>query len=268
MKAGRSALDLRIRINDLEHIVRQDESFVFGRDPGPGQITLDDRSVSGRHGLIELAGGVWQVSSTGSLYSFSVYDTETPSRLYVPLGAGPVRVPFAHAIIAIEIRDRRHAFEVAAAPAAAGWANGWRSVRDIVHPLREDDAIGYVRTPVGAGSKTTQMVWSSSQFLDRRGNVRRWYQVLVAMCEPRLRMPAERREERVPSNRQIANRLGISERTLEKHLDELRQHFGFDTYTDQMRIAAVLIATSQGIVTVADLAILDRPDRSGPGEPL
>ena len=81
------------------------------------------------------------------------------------------------------------------------------------------------------------------------------------MCEPRLRLPAETREERVPSNKQIANRLGLSDRTLEKHLDELRQNFGFDTYTDQMRIAAVAIALSQRLVTVSDLAILDAADQ-------
>ena len=210
--------------------------------------------MSGRHGFIEFVDDGWQVSSTGSVYSFSIYDIETPSRLYIPLGSGPIRVPFAQAIVAIEIRDHRYAFEVRA-PGATGWADGWRSVRDVALAPRFD--AGSPALLPGNTNRTTQLMWSSEQFQDRRGKVRRWYQVLVAMCEPRLRLPAERREERVPTNRQLAGRLGISDRTLEKHLDELRQHFGFDTYTDQMRIAAVLIAISQGVVTVSDLTLLD-----------
>ena len=79
------------------------------------------------------------------------------------------------------------------------------------------------------------------------------------MCEPRLRLPAELRDERVPTNRQIARRLNISERTLEKHLDDLRQRLGFATYEDQMRLAAVAIAIDQRLVTTADLAVLDDP---------
>lgn len=246
---------LQVNLGDRDIMVVPGDPFFFGRDPGPGQITLDDRSVSGRHGLIESKGDGWQVSSLGSLHSFSVYDVETPSRLFVPLGAGPIRVPFARAIVAVEIRDRRHVLAVEA-PGAHGWADSWRSVRDMSHPLRKDadEADASVRPP----SHTTELMWTPAQFFDRRGNIRRWYQVLVAMCEPRLRMPAELREEKVPSNKQIARRLGISDRTLEKHLDELRQHFGFDTYTDQMRMAAVVIAIGQRIVTVADLDILEQ----------
>lgn len=255
---GVGGMNVLIRIGDRETAVDPGQSFFFGRDAGPGQITLDDRSVSGRHGRIEALDDVWQISSLGSLYSFSVYDVETPSRLFVPIGAGPVRVPFANSIVAVEIRDRRHVLSVRAS-GAPKWADSWKSVRDMVHPLRGAADVANDPQMDARRSNTTVLVWQPEQFVDRRGNLRRWYQVLVAMCEPRLRLPAELREERVPSNKQIANRLDISDRTLEKHLDEMRRHFGFDRYTDQMRIAVVVIAIGQRLVTVDDLQILDEP---------
>lgn len=251
-------MHLTVRIGDREVLVPHGQQFYFGRDPGPGQLTTE-RSVSGRHGLVEAVENNWQVTSLGSLFSFTVYDVETPSRLFIPIGSGPVPVPFAEAIVAIEILDQRYVFGVSTT-GVRGWADSWRSVRDMPHPLHGDSR-DVEPPPARSSGHTTEMVWRPDQFRDRRGNLRRWYQVLVAMCEPRLRLPAETREERVPSNKQIANRLGISDRTLEKHLDELRQNFGFDTYTDQMRIAAVAIALSQRLVTVSDLAILDAADQ-------
>lgn len=242
-----------VRVGATEQALGPGDQLAFGRNSGPGQVAADHRSVSGRHGLIDVDDRGWSVTSTGSLYSFSVYDVETPSRLYIPLGAGPVQVPFAHAVIAIEILDRRYVLQVDSV-GAAGWANSWRSVRD--HDPRRRDPEPLDDDLNAVSTKTTRIGWSPAQFMDRKGNVRRWYQVLAAMCEPRLRVPAETREERIPTNKQLALRLGISDRTLEKHLDELRQQFGFDTYTDQMRVAAVVIAISQGIVTIADLAVL------------
>ncbi len=248
----------------------------FGRNPGPGQIASNVRAVSGDHGVVEAHEHGWSVTSTGSLYSFSVYDTESPSRLFIPLGSGPVLIPFAKGVVTIEIREFRFAFTVAG-PAAKGWANSWRSVRDVQPtdaPVEVSQSIAQMGNQTTGDFETstirespirevtsplTEMVWSQSHFIDRRGNVRRWYQVLVALCEPRLRLPAETREERVPTNRQISMRLGISESTLKKYLDQLRDSFGFDTYTEQMRLAVVLIAISQGIVTVNDLSVLDAP---------
>lgn len=283
---------VRIEIGDSVVHLATGEHLTFGRNPGPGQIASNVRAVSGDHGVVEAHEHGWTVRSTGSLYSFSVYDTESPSRLFIPLGSGPVLVPFAKGVVTIEIREFRCAFTVEG-PAAKGWANSWRSVRDtqptdVADPTRAtqttttrpapstaqtaqttqttptNSATGAfeVASIKGATMKEmaaplTEMVWNQSHFIDRRGNVRRWYQVLVALCEPRLRLPADTREERIPTNRQISMRLGISESTLKKYLDQLRDSFGFDTYTEQMRLAVVLIAISQGIVTVNDLSVLD-----------
>src|SRR5207248_5608001 len=89
-------------------LLRPGEAIAFGRNPGPGQITADDLSVSGEHGVIVATDTRWTVTSTGTLHSFVVCDCETTSRLMMPLGAGPVAVPFARAVLCVEIWDRRH----------------------------------------------------------------------------------------------------------------------------------------------------------------
>ena len=81
------------------------EQLVFGRGPGPGQIAPRDTAVSARHGVIEALDGRWAVHSTGRVASFNIYDCQTPSTLHVPLGAGPVPVPFNESVIAIEVED-------------------------------------------------------------------------------------------------------------------------------------------------------------------
>ena len=98
---------LIITVGGNEVTVAPGEQFFFGRDAGPGQLTPDDRRISGQHGVIAVAEQGWSVSSTASFFGFSVYDCESPSRLHVPLGAGPVPVPFAWAVISIDIKGGR-----------------------------------------------------------------------------------------------------------------------------------------------------------------
>jgi len=248
---------LRVLIGERAVELAPGDELPFGRAPGSGHISQSP-AVSKVHGLIRAGEGAWSVVSTGRYHGFTVLDGETPSRLVIPKGAGPVTVPFARAVIAVEVEHHRCLLEVDARHAGApGWEGAWVSYLN-----REPaSAVG-----PGAGSAGTNLAWAGARFTDRAGRPLKWYQVLVAMCEPRLRLPASEREDRIPSNREIAQRLGVSVGVIENHhLDRLRRELGFPRFSEQMRLGAVLLAISQGIVTTADLPLLDL-DGSEQGE--
>lgn len=234
---------VRVQIGDRPEVeVAVGHPLVFGRLPGPGQLALDDTRVSRRHGEIAAtAAGTWTVTATGSHAGVAVYDHETPSRLHVPCGVGPVLVPFARASVVIEIEEQRHAFTVSA-PGLAGWSGSWESV------LRATEA------PVDPS--VTQIGWDGVRGRDERtGRPLRWFQTLVAMCEPYFADPPE---ERVPTDDELARRLGTTKNMVQSRLiGSVRDALGFDTYTPQLRQTMVSIAISQGLVTAADLAVLD-----------
>ena len=236
---------LRISIGERCQLITPGERLEFGRAEGPGQIS-ESSAVSSVHGVITASEGSWSVTSTGRFHGFSVLDVETPSRLVIPIGAGPVTVPFARSVIAVEVEHHRYLLEVDARPfAAQDWAGAWTSYLNRRPGQADDESSG------------TSLAWSGAHFVDRNGRPLRWYQVLVAMCEPRLRLPASSREDRVPSNKEIAARLGVTVGVIENHhLDRLRSELGFPRFSEQMRLGAVLLAISQGIVTPADLAVL------------
>jgi hypothetical protein len=219
------------------------EQIDFGRAPGPLQIAEREDRVSRVHGTIHCEAGRWLVSSAGTFSGFVVYDCETPSRLNIPVGAGPIMVPFAWSIVSIEVLGDRHVLEVRA-PGSPGWESSWASVLDDARKLARS-----------AGSHTRPL-WETRNITDRDGRVRRWYQALVAMCEPRLRTPPV---ERIPTDAEIAKRLGISPKTLEKHRERIRVELGFAKYDDQTRLAAVVLALGQGLVTPKDLVYLELP---------
>lgn len=248
-----SATALRVSIGERMVMLDQRERLEFGRADGPGQIS-ESSAVSAIHGVIITSDEVWSVTSSGRFHGFSVLDVETPSRLVIPIGAGPIIVPFARAVIAVEVEHHRYLLEVDARPLAArNWAGAWSSYlnrRPGPQPLTQTRA---------DGTTDTSLAWSGAHFVDRSGRPLRWYQVLVAMCEPRLRLPASTREDRIPSNKEIAQRLGVTVGVIENHhLDRLRSELGFPRFSEQMRLGAVLLAISQGLVTPADLAVLDQ----------
>jgi hypothetical protein len=100
--------------------------LVIGRDAGPGQLGAEDRTVSRRHGIITAAQDHWTVQATGTRSGLVVYDHETPSRILLSRGVGPVIVPFASASVVVEVRLRRYAVTVEG-PGAPGWAGSWAS---------------------------------------------------------------------------------------------------------------------------------------------
>jgi hypothetical protein len=233
-----------IRIDEREVQIPVGSSMPFGRAPGPLLIAPDDDRVSRQHGLIGSAGTYWYVHSVSPHYGFTLYDCDTPSKLYIPPGAGPLTVPFSSAIVAIEILGARHHFQVQGA-GCANWASNWGPhVRVVTKPTtREEDG-------------KTRYIWNDVSVKGRDGKTLQWYRSLVAMCEPRLQNPPI---ERIPTDAEIARRLNISPKTLEKHRDRLRDELGFNKYDEQMRLAAVVLALGQGLVTAQDLIVLDIP---------
>ncbi len=231
-----------IRIDEREVEVAAGSSMTFGRGVGPLHIAAGDDRVSRQHGEIGCNENDWYVVSTSPHYGFTVYDCDTPSRLHVPPKAGPLTIPFAHAIVSIEILGTRHHFQVTG-PGADHWGWNWGP------HLRQAEPAAPTR-PLGE----TRYVWDEVAMRGRDGQILQWYRALVAMCEPRLQTPPV---ERIPTDAEIAKRLNISPKTLEKHRDRLRDELGFNKYDEQMRLAVVVLALGQGLVTARDLAVLD-----------
>lgn len=211
--------------------------LAFGREPGPGTIGADDRRVSRHHGDLEArADGTWSVTSRSERIGLVVYDHETPSRLHIPRRVGPVVVPFAHAFVVIEVEHSRHALEVTAL-GLDGWKGAWTS------------------SHLSVTGGDTELAWDGDWGRTRHGQPRRWYQALVALCEPQLADPPD---PRVPSDIEVADRLGVKPSYVAKRLmTDARQALAFDSFTPNVRQAMVSVAISQGLVTPADRRFLD-----------
>lgn len=232
--------------------LRSGERLEFGREEVEASITDGDRWVSRHHGTIAADERGWSVEAVGSRCGVVVYDTETPSRLHIARGVGPVTMPFAAAAVVVEARGRRHVLFVEG-PGAPGWSGAWASV------LGETQGEG--RVPPGLG---TVGPWEGVRWLDRRtGRPLRWYQTLVAMCEPFFATPPV---EEVPTDAELADRLGTTAAVVRKRLmGELRDELGLDAEAPHVRRTIVAIAIAQGLVTRDDLRVLDEPgDPSSP----
>lgn len=212
-------------------VVEDGESLDFGRTQGKGSITETDRTVSERHGTIHHLGETWAISSTGSFLGFSVHDVATAAAFEIPLGTGPVTVPFAHAIVVVAGREARHALSIQGPVAAGGQRPGVRS-----------------------GS--TVPIIDRSTCMASDGRPLRWFQVLTALCENALANPGMDIGS-VASDSEIRARLGIGSSTLERALTRAREELGFAPHTPQLRVVMATTAIAQGVVTPADLKSLD-----------
>lgn len=223
------------------------ESLEFGRNVGRGQIQHGiDRSVSSIHGVITAGDGTWSVRSTGRLYCFTVYDNQSPSKLSMPMHTGPVFVPFSRATVAIEIAERRHVFGVACA-GAPGWADGWTP---LVKQIAED---------AGTGGTDVAARHRDMKHATKGGRELRWFHVLVALCESRLRSPYD---AVCPSRAEVAKRLGVSSQHIdETYMPRITKELGLSLYRPsnylQFVEAVVTVAIGQRVVVPGDLALLD-----------
>jgi hypothetical protein len=232
-------MTVTVQIGDRRVPLAPGSQLAIGRDDGPGQVAADDRTVSRCHGVIAAAEGHWTVQATGTRSGLVVYDHETPSRLLISRSVGPVVIPFPSASVVIEVRRGRYSVTVEG-PGAPGWSGSWASA---LTEWSEQPAPGETHVP-------WEIRWRDSS----TGKPLRWYQVLVAMCEPFLLHVSD---AVVPSDAQIARRLGTSANVIQSRLmGEVRDQLGFDRYTPDLRRTMVSIAISQRLVTVADLAVL------------
>jgi hypothetical protein len=257
---------LIVKVGQQQVEIPTGSTLAFGRAPGPLTIGADDDRVSRQHGVIGSEATYWYVHSTSPHYGFVVYDCATPSRLHVPPGAGPLTIPFAAAILSIEILGARHHVQVQGV-GCDNWGTNWgphvRQRRPQIHggeSLVAEPHSGSGAPAVDAQAEPapgmTRYVWDDLSLKAKDGKILQWYRALVAMCEPRLQTPPN---DRIPTDAEIARRLGISPKTLEKHRDRLRDELGFSKYDEQMRLAAVVLSLGQGLVTAEDLRVLDLP---------
>lgn len=237
-------MELRASVEGRQAIVvGVGRSLEIGRNDGPGQIAVTNQAVSRRHGVIAFEGPGWSVTATGTQSGLVVYDHETPSRVHVPRGVGPVAMPFAQASVVIEVRQQRYPVTVTA-PGLDGWAGSWAST---------------LSAAAGSGMRgATRPPWDGVRWRDERtGKPLRWYQALVAMCEPFLTVGGP---DTVPSDSELARRIGTTVNVVQSRLmGEIRDHLGFQTYTSQLRQTMVAVAISQRLVTADDLTVLDVP---------
>jgi hypothetical protein len=216
----------------------------FGRAPGPGQIgSGSDRSVSYEHGEVRCDEHEWQVSSLGSLYSFNIYDTESSSRLLVPLGHRVLSVPFYRCVLCIEIADRR-----------------WPITVQSVGSRKWNPTNGSHFVPTN-GTRIDP-IHDNMRFRTKGGRPLRWYQVLVALCEPRFLAPHKNSLAIVESRIKLAERLGMqsTDHLDSEYLPKIRDLFGLQEFSGSFSLLAESVSTiavAQGLVTYSDLKIID-----------
>ncbi len=231
---------LTVTVHEQSHQVPVGGEFRFGRNPGPGQLGADDSTVSRVHGCIYNESECWSITSTGSFFGFVIHDLNSASTLEVPAGAGPFTMPLRSVMIVVPGRHR-HVLAVSSP-----------------HPLTErnpsPDAVPELATNAGA----TEPVVAKHACFGRDGRPLRWFQVLVALCEPRLR--AEGGGIVVPTDQEIRRRLGMGSSSFDRAFARARQELNFEAYTPMVRVAMATTALHQGIVEPADIALLDQVD--------
>lgn len=243
-------MSLTLWIDGSEPVVLEPgQHLMCGRAPGPGELAADNTAVSREHVAIRAEADRWSISTVGRYAGVVVYDHETPSRIHVPRGVTDLPMPFASASVVIEIRQRRYPIRVEGT-GAAGWSGAWRSIRD------QEVA------PAPNAATATETEWDEVRWQNRRnGRPLRWYQTLVAMCEPFFAQPPV---EVVPSDAEIARRLGVSENMVQSnYIGQVRDALGFGSYSTQLRQTLVSVAISQRLVTVDDLRVLDEVPEPG-----
>jgi hypothetical protein len=219
------------------------ESISFGRAPGRSQIYRgQDKSVSDVHGLVTCTETNWSVTAKGSRYSFVVADVHTPSSIVVPLHAGPIAIPFAEALILIQA-NWNHSFQV-----YAHGAPGWVTEKSTPTQANSPNRTALAERHRGMKTHTAD------------GRPLRWFQVLVAICEPRLKDPFY---SQCPTRNQVIGRLGISGTRLdEDYVPEIRKRLGIPstiTGFDHFATHASIIAIAQRFVAREDLRLTQSP---------
>lgn len=224
------------------------DSLKFGREQTGVGFMGDRRTISRHHGTITVDDVGYSVTSTGTELGFVVMDRTTPSRIYVPRGLGPVAIPFASAVLAIEHRQERFMLllELVGTEQADRWRQAWtpnQRERWKARPAMNTDA-----------------PWRGFEWARTEHSTYAWFKTLVALCEPALRANSDPEHsgppEPTPTNAVLATRLVTSQKVIERHIAEIYQQLGLTNMNRPDREVAVAIATGQGLVTPDDLELL------------
>jgi hypothetical protein len=228
--------------------LRPGESLKFGREQSGVGFMGERRTISRHHGTIEVEDDQYTVTSTGTEFGFVVMDRSTPSRVYVPRGLGPVAIPFASAVLAIEHRHERFMLllEVVGSDHAERWRQAWtpgQRERWRARPAMNTDA-----------------PWRGFEWARSKESAYAWFKTLVALCEPALLSHSDAEHvsspQPTPTNTVLAARLVTSTKVIERHIAEIYQELGLSHLARPDREIAVAIATGQGLVTPDDLHLL------------
>jgi hypothetical protein len=237
---------LQVRITN-PHV---EGSVVLGPDAQPftfgayaeGVGCIKGPTVSRSHGVITLTDEGFAVSAIGSRLGVVVFDLATPSMITVPMGVGPVAMPFGQARLTIDQRelDRCLVIEVSGSEACERWNAAWTAE---------------IRTRwTQRRAASTEPPWRHMKWSFQHGGVMAWFRTLVAMCVPEL----EGRSGYVPTNKELAERLFLSVGVIERHVSDI--HLQLDVPTGPgSREELVRLAVRQGFVTRDDVAAVLNP---------
>ncbi len=250
MVAGDEGRVLTVEFDDVTRVVPMGSSIEFGREPTPavGEATFadtttavvlgaNDPTVSRIHGRLEPLADRWEATSTGTYVGLLIHDLESSAMLDVPVGVGPIGIGFRSALVTIPTRTR-YVFRVDAPYL------GYRGRQPAVSPTEISSA--------------TERVVPESACFDSHGRPLRWFQVLVALCEPRLRGPVG--PLTLPSDAEIRRRLAMGTSSFDRAFSRARQELGFEPYTNMVRLAMATTAVQQGVVRPEHLALLGHDD--------
>jgi len=233
--------------------LRPNEEIVFGRGVRDVGQLPNNSLVSRRHGLIAATETGFAVTSIGTYNGFVVRDTMTPSRLHIPVGMGPIELPFANAVVSFDHSVvGRLEIKVVGSELADRWEENWA-------PEAEHDR---TITEHSQRSRSTNYPASAERpplKRNARGEPYTWFWTLVAMCEGEITAEFEG----VPSNSQLAEDLGYETKAIERHVAAI--YLALDIHPgdyQRPRDTAVRRAVDRGLVTRRDLEQLDRR-RSG-----
>jgi hypothetical protein len=216
------------------------EQALFGRGtPGsPVDIVLDDPAVSRRAGSVVAVGDYWLLSNLSTSKTYVVENPEGGGEFVkVPPGRMGAPIPFEFSRVSLPAVDGTVSFLVFAP----------QHVHRPPHTA-DGDAVTQVAYPLDRNSK--------------------YFRILVALCEPRLRDPAT---SRIPTIPEIIGRLpdlGLSRTAVGFHIGYLAENKlhvkspqGGEGKADWQRHALVSLALRFDLVTSEDLALLPLPGR-------
>jgi len=235
--------DLVVEFVGDERVLSPGDELAFGRS---ADLVIDDNRFLHRlMGRFTWANGMWWLANTGSSIALRLADTSSSSYAKVTPGAS-VPMTFETAVVSFEAGGRPYELRL--------------------ELLVESSWLGHhgLTSAYGSGDE-----WPDPEATTTAGALPlndEQRMLLVALCEPWV---AERGASELPTNRQIATRLGWTITKFNRKLDWLCQKYAgagvsglrgsSDLLARDRRLRLVEHALDSGIVTSDDLAVLPAP---------